>query len=445
MKNHLLIRDVVVVNHDGRTQADVLAKDGVIEKVEAGIHSPGAHEVDGGGRFLIPGCVDTHVHFRDPGALHKENWSTGPAAAVSAGVTSVVDMPNTTPTTTDLESLLKKRGRARSLSVANFGLFLGAAKNNLETLKQLSAAENVAGIKIYMGSTTGSLLMDDDGVMEALFRETRVMISVHAEDEKRISQRADEFQSRGEDSPHIHGQIRDPEAAVIAVGKIAAFAERYNHPAHICHLSTLAELALLASRPAAPVTIEACPHHLFLNDTALDRLGNFGKVNPPLRSPADQKGLWQALLDGRVRSVATDHAPHTREEKQRGYWKCPSGMPGVDTSLPLMLDRVRSGELTLERVVELMSWNPSQTFRIQGKGRIAPGYHADMALLSTESARPWTVDDLLTQVKWSPFTGWVLPPKPEAVWVMGVETARRGVIVAPDHRPGELQFQKDSF
>lgn len=327
------------------------------------------------GKVWIPGVIDSHVHFRDPGAPEKEDWASGSAAALAGGVTTVLDMPNTNPATITVEALEAKRAVAKAKSKVAFGLFFGATRDNLDEIRK---AENICGIKIYMGSSTGGLLLDDPAVWEEVFKiakEKNVPVVVHAETEAMI-------------------QVgkRDCECARVATEAAIALREKIGNRLHIAHLSCKAEVELVRAHKCPELTCEVTPHHLLF--TAADQKGGFLKMNPPLRSQADQDALWEGLRDGTIDCIATDHAPHTFAEKQSS--EPPAGVPGVEFMLPLMLNAVNEGKLTLERLVELTSENPSRIFGVPVQGQVL----VDMNLEKTIRR-----EDIKSKCGWSPYEG----------------------------------------
>lgn len=440
MRCDVMFRGVTVVRPEGTFQADVAVAGGRIEAIGPQLPDSQSPEVNGTGRILIPGLIDPHVHLRTPGNTHKEDFHTGTLAAVSGGVTCVLDMPNTSPPTTTRALLQEKRALARGMSVADFGLYLGATSDNVEELQAAEAEENFAAIKVFMGASTGSLLVTDPDALERLFAHTRTLICVHAEDEAILRDIAAAFSEH-----HLkarHNQLRPPSAAVRAVSVALELALAHQHPLHVCHASTDVELNLLAYAPRELVSVEASPHHLLLNEGLEDTLGNFAKVNPPLRAESDRLALLRALHEGRVDIIGTDHAPHLKHEKEQAYEKAPSGIPHLDTSLITLLHAVKAGHMSLEQLVQYACQTPARRFGIQNKGRIEEGFDADLVLLSDQAARPLTEADLYTKCGWSPFTGWTLPPKPAGVWIRGQQVSREGKILDSAFRGTEVRFSR---
>ena len=430
----LIIQDATIVSSQGRQVADIAVEDGKIAYV--GSRPAGrAHEtISAIGKFIMPGVIDTHVHFRDPGHNHKETWETGSRAAISGGVTTVLDMPNTRPTTTDIAALKDKRERASANSRSNFGIWAGATANNTDDLNKMVDAGAV-GIKIFMGSSTGPLLVPPDA-MESIFTKTRGLIGCHAEDESILR----ELHSQHADNPSPkHHEVRPPAAALAAVEQLIGLVEAHNRHVHICHLSTADEMHLLTPvKNRLPITVEACPHHLFLSAETTEALGNLSKCNPPVRPELDRKAMWTAINRGRIDTLGSDHAPHTLEEKAAEYWNAPAGLPGVETSLPLLLSAVKFGKLALERMVDLMSERPAALFGLTNKGSILEGKDADLVLFREGEVAKLKDSDLLTMVGWSPFVGRDVGVKPELVVVNGRIVSRSGTIVDDESRGLEV-------
>ncbi|GBE90330.1 dihydroorotase [Nostoc cycadae] len=412
----LLIRHVRIVLPNGEFMVgDVLTRDRLIMEVAPEIAATIAtREIDAQGLTLLPGVIDPQVHFREPGLEHKEDLFTASCACAKGGVTSFLEMPNTRPLTTTQAALDDKLQRAASKSVVNYGFFIGATA---EVLPDLLTAQPTCGIKVFMGSMHGQLLVDQDTVLEAIFAQGNRLIAVHAEDQERINQRRQEF--AGIHDPAIHSQIQDNQAALLATQKALNLAKKYQRRLHILHLSTAEEAELLRQDKPSWVTAEVTPQHLLLNTNAYQDIGTLAQMNPPLRSPHDNQVLWQALRDGVIDFIATDHAPHTLAEKAQEYPNTPSGMPGVETSLPLMLTAAMEGKCTVAQVVHWMSQAVAQAYRIPNKGAIAPGYDADLVLVDLDTYRPVRREELLTKCGWSPFEGWNLTGWPVTTIVGG--------------------------
>lgn len=396
---------------------DVLVDKGKILQVAPNIETDieaGGTVVDAEGLTLLPGVIDPQVHFREPGLEHKEDLFTASCACAKGGVTSFLEMPNTRPLTITQAALDDKLQRAAQKCLVNYGFFIGATAENLPDLRQ---ATPTCGIKIFMGSMKGDLLVDQDAALEAIFAEGERLIAVHAEDQARIRERRQQF-AEGHD-PSLHSQIQDNQAALLATQQALGLSKKYQRRLHILHLSTAEEVELLRQDKPSWVTAEVTPQHLLLNTSAYEKIGTLAQMNPPLRSPHDNQVLWQALQDGVIDFIATDHAPHTLAEKAQTYPNSPSGMPGVETSLPLMLTQADQGHCTVAQVSHWMSTAPAQAYKIPNKGLIAPGYDADLVLVDLENYHPVRREDLLTKCGWSPFEGWELTGWPVVTIVGG--------------------------
>jgi len=400
----LLIRHARILMPTGNILlGDVLTRGREIVQVAPDISASADREIDATGLTLLPGVIDPQVHFREPGLEHKEDLFTASCACAKGGVTSFLEMPNTRPLTTTQAALDDKLKRASEKCLVNYGFFMGATPDNLPDLRE---AQPTCGIKIFMGSMRGDLLVDSEEVIEPIFAEGSRLIAVHAEDQARIRERREKF--AGINDPAIHSQIQDNQAALNATQLALKLSKKYQRRLHILHLSTGEEAELLRRDKPSWVTAEVTPQHLLLNTSAYEKIGTLAQMNPPLRSPQDNATLWQALLDGVIDFIATDHAPHTLEEKAQTYPSSPSGMPGVETSLALMLTQAIQGRCTLSQVSNWMSTAVAKAYRIPNKGAIAPGYDADLVLVDLENYRPLRREELLTKCGWSPFEGWNL-------------------------------------
>ena len=434
----VLIQNGLVALAEGAVHCDVALDGGGIEAIGAPGESLPAgtfdRVIDAAGLALLPGAIDVHVHFRTPGGEHKEDWETGSLAALAGGVTTVLDMPNTDPPTTTLEALERKRGLAGALARVNYGLFMGATRDNLE---QVIAADNIAGLKVYMGSSTGGLLVYEDEPLADIFKNFTGTLAVHAEDEQII--RANSLKYKNATNPTVHPDIRSHLSAKRATERAIALARRFGRPLHVCHMSTAEELKIVEAAATDGITCEVAPHHLVLDRSALEEMGTLAKMNPPLRDPEDCSALWDGLARGLVRCVATDHAPHTLKEKAESYWAAPSGVPGVQHMLPILLDAVHRGVLTLERVAQVSAQWPAELFKIQGKGRIAVGYDADLVLVDLSARRKVATGDVLSKCGWTPFEGMDLTGWPEMTLLGGEVVYDRGTF--PVLRKGsEVRF-----
>ncbi len=414
----------------------------VAPEISAVADEPGVREIDATGLTLLPGVIDPQVHFREPGLEHKEDLFTASCACAKGGVTSFLEMPNTRPLTTTQQALDDKLQRAAQKCLVNYGFFIGATAENLP---DLLLAHPTPGIKIFMGSMHGALLVDQDAALESIFAQgvseapasQARLIAVHAEDQARIQQRRQEF--AGIHNPAIHSQIQDNQAALLATQLALKLAKKYQRRLHILHMSTAEEADLLRLDKPSWVTAEVTPQHLLLNTSAYEKIGTLAQMNPPLRSPHDNEVLWQALLDGVIDFIATDHAPHTLEEKAQEYPNTPSGMPGVETSLPLMLTQAMQGRCTVAQVSHWMSAAVAKGYGIPNKGAIAPGYDADLVLVDLNAYHPVVREELLTKCGWSPFEGWYLTGWPVITIVGGQIAYERGKL-HPEVRGTALTF-----
>jgi len=408
-----LIRNATCVLPHETRQADLLIEGTRILAIDPPRTAVADETVDATGLHLIPGAIDDQVHFRDPGLTHKEDLHTGSVACAKGGITTFLEMPNTKPTTTSVERLHEKLEIAAGKCVVNYGFYIGATPSNVDELK---AARRTPGIKIFIGSSTGDLLVDAQEALERIFAETTLPICAHCEDEATVRANAAKF--AGIEDVAIHSQIRDHEAAVIATRRSMDLANRHKHRFHVLHVSTAQETELLRNR-GEYVTAEACPHHLFFNVDDYPRLGSLVQMNPSIKTAADNAALWEALRDGRIEVIATDHAPHTLEEKRQPYPKSPSGLPAVENSLPLMLNAVNAGRCTLEEVVRWMCAAPARIWNMARKGAIVEGNDADLVLVDLQRQQTIRNEDQLTKSGWSPWHGETLTGWPVRTWVMG--------------------------
>ncbi|MBD2134674.1 MULTISPECIES: dihydroorotase [Sphaerospermopsis] len=412
----LLIRQARVILPNGEfIIGDVLTQGGKIVEVASEIsYATPTQEIDAQGLTLLPGVIDPQVHFREPGLEYKEDLFTASCACARGGVTSFLEMPNTRPLTTSQSALDDKLQRAANKCLVNYGFFIGATGDNLT---ELISAQPTPGIKIFMGSMHGQLLVDQETVLEQIFAHGSRLIAVHAEDQARINQRRQEF--AGIHDPAIHSQIQDNQAALNATQLALKLSKKYQRRLHILHMSTAEEAELLREDKPSWVTAEVTPQHLLLNTSAYQTIGTLAQMNPPLRSPHDNEVLWQALRDGVIDFIATDHAPHTLEEKGQTYPNTPSGMPGVETSLPLMLTSAMAGKCTVSQVVNWMSKAVATAYGIPNKGEITPGYDADLVLVDLNTYKPVKREEVLSKCGWNSFEGWNLTGWPVTTIVGG--------------------------
>lgn len=419
-----LIRGASVVN-EGRTfEADVLLRGGRIERVAPeGIGSAsGVREIDAVGRHLLPGCIDDQVHFREPGLTHKDDIAHGAAAAVAGGVTSFMEMPNTVPNAITQEILEDKYRIAAASSVANHSFFMGVSNTNMDEVLRTDP-RRVCGLKAFLGSSTGDMLVNDERALDELFRRAHMVLAVHAEDEPTVrANTAAAIAKYGEDIPvEEHPRIRSAEACWLSSSRSVARAKEHGTRLHILHISTARELELFAPGPVEGkrITAEACVHHLWFTEEDHARLGTRIKWNPAVKTATDRDALRRAVAEGRIDVVATDHAPHTLEEKAALYLKCPSGGPLVQHSLVAMLELARQGIFTVEQVVDRMAHAPARLFQVEGRGFIREGLFADLVLMDLNA--PWTVgkENILYKCGWSPLEGQRFHAQVLKTWVNG--------------------------
>ena len=413
MPRRTLIRGATVVLPRETARTSVLIEDGRIAAVGAAAHSRADEVVDATGLHLLPGVIDDQVHFRDPGLTHKEDLRTGSRACAAGGVTSFLEMPNTVPQTITVDALAEKLALADRRCVVNYGFYIGATTDNLTELRR---ASRTPGIKIFMGSSTGNMLVDDQECLEAIFAETTLPITAHCEDESTVHTNAAAVELPL--TIHDHSRIRDHRAAITATLRGIDLAKRHGHRFHVLHVSTAEEAGILAERHDL-ITAEVCPHHLFFDVSDYGRLGTLAQMNPSLKTAEDRAALWRGLKEGAIQIIATDHAPHTLEEKDVPYPASPSGVPAVEVVLPLMLNEVNRGRCTLQNLAAWMSDGPARIWDIVGKGRIEEGYDADLVLVDMEMERAVRNEEQLTKSGWSPWHGTVLKGWPVRTWVGG--------------------------
>jgi len=404
-----LIKSATIVNENRQYVSDILVKDGLIERIDKQIDVQADQTINAEGLHLFPGCIDDQVHFREPGLTHKADIHTESRAAVAGGITSFMEMPNTVPNTLTQELLEQKYEIGAHNSLANYSFFMGASNDNIEEVLKTDV-NNVCGVKVFMGSSTGNMLVDNPTTLENIFSKSPMLVAVHCEDEATIRANLNHYkQLLGENIPvKLHPKIRSEEACYLSSSMAVELAKKYNTRLHILHISTEKETHLFSNEIPLKdkrITAEACIHHLWFSDADYDTKGNFIKWNPAVKTAADRDGILKAVLDGRIDVIATDHAPHTLEEKSQPYLQAPSGGPLVQHALPAMLELFHHGKITLEQIVEKMAHNVATCFQIEKRGFIREGYWADLVLVDLNN--PWNVnkDNLLYKCKWSPFEG----------------------------------------
>ena len=439
-----VIRHATILNEGERYEASLLIGAGIIEHIEreGDISLPGAEVVDARGCLLIPGVIDDHVHMREPGLTHKATMDSETCAAAAGGVTTVMDMPNTIPQTTTIQTWQEKMQIGAQHCHVNYAFYLGATNDNLEEIRRVDATR-VPGIKLFMGSSTGNMLVDDEETLRQIFRQSPTLVMTHCEDTRRINRRMAEMQALYGDDPDVghHPDIRDAEACYASTALAVRLARETGARLHVAHITTERELALFSS-DNAQITAEACVAHLLFCRKDYARLGTRIKCNPAIKETSDRNALRLALNDGRIATVATDHAPHQLSEKQGGCRRAASGMPMVQFSLPAMMTLADEGILPHQRVVELMCHAPARLFDIEGRGFIREGYQADLTLLRHT---PWEVtsDCIQSLCGWSPMEGQTLAWNVERTWVNG-QMVWDGQTVNRDVRGQAVTFHGNS-
>jgi dihydroorotase len=410
MTESILIKNAVIVNENSTFKGDVLIENEIIKEISTAIKATeNTKVIDANGRYLLPGMIDDQVHFREPGLTHKATIATESRAAIAGGITSFIEMPNTVPQATTQELLEDKFEIAAKTSYANYSFMFGGTNDNLEELLKTDP-QKVAGIKLFLGSSTGNMLVDNEEVLEKIFSSTKMLISVHCEDEATIRKNTKKFKAEfGDDIPiKYHPIIRSEEACYVSSSKAIELAKKTGARLHIFHLSTEKETHLFRNDiplEEKKITAEVCIHHLWFSDKDYDEKGTHIKWNPAVKSEKDRQGLWKALLDDRIDVIATDHAPHTLEEKNNIYTKAPSGGPLVQHAIIALLEKVKEGVISIEKVVEKMCHNPAKLFQIKKRGFIKEGFFADLVLIDLDKAQTVSKDTLLYKCGWSPFEG----------------------------------------
>ena len=424
----LIIRGSTVVNHDGVGVRDVGIRGGRIAAIGSLGQASAGETIDARGLHVLPGVIDSQVHFREPGAMHKEDLETGARAAVLGGVTAVFEMPNTDPTTTTAERLADKVRRAHHRMACDFAFWVGGTAETVSDIPDLERLPGSAGIKVFAGSSTGDLLVEEEKALAAILGKTRRRVAFHSESEARLRARKGHQKA---DDPSSHSIWRDATAAMECTEQLVRLAEAAGAPIHILHVSTAEEMAFLANHKRL-VSVEVTPQHLTLTaEDAYPRLGTRAQMNPPLRSAGHQRGLWAGVASGVADVLGSDHAPHTLEEKAKPYPVSPSGMPGVQTLVPVMLDHVAAGRLSLLRFVDLTSHGPQRLFGIAGKGRIAAGYDADFTIVDLKGTTRPTAKDMASRCGWTPFEGMSFKGRVAGTIVRGRRVMWDGDVIGP--------------
>jgi len=427
MSEKYMIQGAIIVNEGKSFMGDVFLNNGIIEKLQkgpsSGLVSSDYKVVSAVGKYLFPGVIDDQVHFREPGMEYKADVFTESRAAVAGGITSFMEMPNTKPPALTQELLEDKFRLAKEKSLANFSFYMGASNNNLDEVLKTDPAK-VCGLKVFMGSSTGNMLVDDEEVLDQIFSKVHMLIATHCEDEGTVRSNNETFYKKyGLDGTvALHPQIRSAEACYLSSSKAVSLARKHGSRLHVLHLSTAKEMELFDKDiplTEKKITAEACIHHLWFSDEDYEKKGNRIKWNPAIKSKQDREALWKALLEGRLDIIATDHAPHTLEEKERPYFNAPSGGPLVQHALVAMLEFVKQGKIPVEQVVEKMCHNPAILFRVKKRGFIREGYFADLVLVDMNKSWEVKKDNILYKCGWSPFEGEVFSSSIEKTFVNG--------------------------
>ncbi len=443
----VLIKNARLINEGSIEKRDVLVEGDMIKQIGERIDTipPNTMIIDAKNRYLMPGVIDDQVHFREPGLTHKADIGSESKAAVAGGITSFIEMPNTVPNATTQDLLEEKFKIAQKVSVANYSFMIGGTNDNLEELLKTDG-RNVAGIKLFLGSSTGNMLVDDDESLEKIFSSTDLLIALHCEDETTIKNNLDK-QKRiyGDDIPmELHPVIRSEEACYLSSSKAVELAKKTGARIHVFHLSTAKETDLFTNKiplEEKRITSEVCVHHLTFDDRDYEEKGSHIKWNPAVKSQKDKAGLWKALLDDRIDVIATDHAPHTLEEKSQVYTKAPSGGPLVQHALVVMMEAVKNGKITLEKMVQKMCHNPAILFRVEKRGFIREGYFADLVIVDPNVSQTVSPDNILYKCGWSPFEGQSFTSSVTHTFVNGNLVYKEGVIYA-DEKGQRLLFNR---
>ena len=443
----ILIKNAKIVNENQIIESDLLIENDLISRIGKNISEEDVDKIiDASGKYLLPGIIDDQVHFREPGLTHKGDIESESRAAIGGGVTSFIEQPNTVPNAVTQELLEEKYKIAAEKSLANYSFMMGGTNDNLEEVLKTNP-RNVAGIKLFLGSSTGNMLVDNPETLENIFSKTKMLIAVHCEDEATIRANTEKYRKEfGDDIPmKYHHLIRSEEACYISSSKAVELAEKTGARLHVFHVSTAKETELFRNDiplKDKKITAEVCVHHLTFTDVDYETKGTLIKWNPAVKTQKDKDGLWKALLDDRIDVIATDHAPHTWEEKQNVYTKAPSGGPLVQHTLVLMIENFKNGKITLEKIVEKMCHNPAILFQIEKRGFIREGYKADVVLVDLNDNSTVTKDNILYKCGWSPFEGSVFHSKITHTFVNGNLVYENGKVA--DEKFGErLLFERD--
>lgn len=433
MSTKKILKQATIINEGQRVVADILIENDIIAKIDSSIQDPNALEIDCTGKLVVPGCIDDQVHFREPGLTHKANIHSESRAAVAGGITSFMEMPNTVPNALTQELLEDKYNIAANSSIANYSFFMGASNDNLEEVLKTDP-KTVCGIKVFMGSSTGNMLVDKEETLNGLFANVPMLIATHCEDEATIRANIEAARAKyGENVPiEMHPIIRSEEACYLSSSMAVELAKKHNARLHILHISTAKELELFDNSiplEQKRITAEACVHHLWFTDKDYSSKGSFIKWNPAVKKESDRDAIWQAVLDDRIDVIATDHAPHTIEEKQNSYFNAPSGGPLVQHALLAMLEKAKEGVISYEKVIEKMAHAPARMFEVDRRGFIKEGYYADLVVVDPNQSSLVTKDSLFYKCGWSPFEGVAFSHSIEKTFVNGNLVFDGGIIL----------------
>ena len=429
--NSYLIKNATIVNEGSSFVGDLLVENGMIKKIGSSITTNSMTVIDASGKYLIPGLIDDQVHFREPGLTHKATIDSESRAAVAGGITTFIEMPNTVPQATNQQLLQDKFNIAEKTSFANYSFMFGGTNDNLEELLKTDP-KTVAGIKLFLGSSTGNMLVDNLEVLEKIFSSTKLIISVHCEDEETIKKNTAEHKAQyGEHIPiELHPVIRSEEACYLSSSRAIELAKKTGARLHVFHVSTAKETTLFRNDiplEEKQITSEVCVHHLWFSDQDYKEKGTHIKWNPAVKTAADRQGLWKALLDDRLDIIATDHAPHTLEEKSNSYLKAPSGGPLVQHALLALLEKVSEKVISIEKLVEKACHNPAIIFQIENRGFIREGYYADLVLIDLKAPQTVCKENILYKCGWSPFEGTTFSSSVTHTFINGVLIYHEGV------------------
>lgn len=440
-----LIKHALLVNDGDITESDLRIENQRIQAIAPDLSAaPGDQVVEANGCYLLPGMIDDQVHFREPGLTHKGSIASESRAAVAGGITSFMEMPNVSPATTDIDALESKFGLAAKSAMANYSFYLGATEHNLEQIKLLDPSRH-CGVKVFMGASTGDLLVEAPAALEEIFREAPTLITTHCESGPVMARNMAEIKrSKATLSIEDHPIIRDVEACYASSSYAVGLAQRHGSQLHVLHITTAKELQLFAPGPieGKSITAEACVHHLWFTQDDYPRLGNFIKCNPAIKQQSDRDALIKALGTGQIDIIATDHAPHTLEEKQESYENAPAGLPLVQHALPSLLDHVHHGRLSITQVVEKTAHNPARRYSIAERGFLREGYYADLVMIAPDSSSTVTDDNVLYKCGWSPFTGHTFQSSIRGTWVNGTRVFDGETVAEIDSPAMRLIFNR---